>query len=387
MASSINKIVVSNEAELRNALLAASATSSIPYTLISIEAPQPLLISSPLILPNKLASNNLNYVNKLIIEGNGITLIENYNTTPAPENQFILGRAFSPSNISEYGLVIRNVNFYQKSPKYPSLQLIQHNNSIVENCKFTNGTMGMYAAFCSNLEVKDSNFTNYTTFGVVASYGNYITWNAIPDKNIYACKNVSVTNCSFTSGSTTSSSISFEAVQSPIAKQCIFNGSANNHIIFKSQGGSTTGVNLINNIVIEDITIWSFANTAAINLSLAEGYAEVGHITYIPDGGVLIKGESVRGNPVIYVNGLPKWNIGVKFETSNGVTSGCAPVAGGSVIWDFKNLDIDRASEIFDSTNWVNGAIPFYRYAEFYKIPDGKKILTNYLSVNGKVIS
>lgn len=394
MASFINKIVVTNEVELRSALLAAANTA---YTCISIESgSQPMLLSSPLVLPTKLATNNSAFGNKLIIEGNGVSLVENYNSViPPPGNEFLLGRTYGERATQPYAVVIKDINFVQKSTSYPSLQLVYHNNSIVDNCSFINGVTGIIAAYCTNLNITNSQFNSMTGYAIDVNYGSGIINNA--NKDSYACKQVTISKCYFNPNSNSLASINLLATQNPVVTNCTFGSAPNYHIWFRSLGGTSIGYqNMINNFTGNNLTFLSAATApvgvvgvdpAALYLSLAEGYAELNGLMYLDTSGVLIKGESTKGNPTIYVNGFPKWNSGVQFQTVNGVTSGCAPVSGGSVIWDFKNLDIDRASEIFDSTNWVNGAIPFYRYAEFYKIPDGKKILTNYLSVNGKVIS
>lgn len=384
-----NKIVVTNGTAFQLALNNAALPGS-PITCISIE--------SDLLIPTNingfsLPANVGNISKRLVIEGNGASL------GPGGSSQVlgIINRVFptQPANIAltkSDSFVFNNINFLGGNVRCPGLELELCSNTQVNNCTFSNNLRGVVLRTVSNCSVNDCKVDSYTTTGYEVSYK---TEQWAGGKNVAYSSNVVFSNCIANAfGAQGLAGFFNKASKNIVLNNCtVGGGSPRHHILYDSEGGITSGIQVLNNFEVNNLTINSAVtsnvtyDTSAIRLKLADGFAKLNGL-YSVFGGVLINASnSGTSAPHLYVSNVPYLDPSAQFQTDGSYMDNCSIVdPSNTVVWSLE--EIYSPNTIFESTRWVNSILPYYRYAESFSwSAESKFIQTNFMRVNSNTIS
>jgi parallel beta-helix repeat protein len=380
------KVIVTDEATLQAAL--NSAVTS-PITCISLEplVGDTISVANAIFLPRTLA----NASNKLIIEGNGITLRP---TSPLglPGNSILYRKNPAQDNTSS-SFIIRDIKFDGRNRTTSGLELCNATDSIIENCTFSDVVNGLVLRNDYNTTVNNCSVLNHSGYAYAVDFGD---WQIFPNVTTYSRK-VTFNECrQFGFDAGTSYGWYFNGVTGAAMYECTSEGKNYMPIFFDSLGlasvlSAFTNTPAVSNFNVTNFTIaGSIGSTGAgIRLKLIDGYAKITGL-HTTTGGTLIYAsaysDSSAGaspNPHLYVENIPYLNGTAKFQTDGGITIGCPiPEPSNVVVWEFK--EVYDGNIIFSATRWVNSLIPYHRYAEYFQ--ESKKITTNSITVNGNPI-
>lgn len=380
------KVIVTDEATLQAAL--NSAVTS-PITCISLEplVGDTISVANAIFLPRTLA----NASNKLIIEGNGITLRP---TSPLglPGN-YILYRKNPAQDNTSCSFFIRDIKFDGRNRTTSGLELCNATDSIIENCTFSDVVNGLVLRNDYNTTVNNCSVLNHSGYAYAVDHGD---WQIFPNVTTYSRK-VTFNECrQFGFDAGTSYGWYFNGVTGAAMYECTSEGKNYMPIFFDSLGlasilAVTSNTPAVNNFNVTNFTIAGSIGTngAGIRLKLIDGYAKISGL-HTTTGGTLIYADAypdssagASPNPHLYVENIPYLNGTAKFQTVGGMVAGCPiPEPSDVVVWEFK--EVYNGSTIFSSARWIGGYFPYHRYAEYFE--ESKKITTNSITVNGNPI-
>lgn len=351
----LNKVIVTNESQLQTALNNAVTQ---PISCISIED-DIIELTAPLVLPKTLNVRS----RQLIIEGNGATIAPNIGSTlthlmrRTPANQ-----TEALNTMQSHAFFFRNINFDGRGAGI-GLDLGATYGSAITDCKFTALASGLYLRFSLMARVVNCLTVGITGTAFTADKGN---WTGASNSNSQS-NHTRFEQCRVFNNTGAYAAFAMYAASGITMEQCISEGGdPNYHVFFDSQGST-----VVKDFNMRSTHLESTASIAGVKLRLAGGYARLSGI-YSQYNQVLVDAEAASGYPHLYIDDLPYLTGGTTFKTT-----------GTSVIWSFN--EVFQGDTIWNSTRWVGGVIPYYRYAEYFN--QSKQILTNSMKVNTRTIS
>lgn len=351
-----NRINVATQAEFQQAL---NNASTLPRSCIEI-VNDTIELTSPLILPKTLNAAS----KRLIINGNGAT-IKPASGVALPA--LILRQA---SNQNEALNIMQSQSFHFNDIMFDGrgtttigIDLASTYGSSVENCSFKSLQTGVHLRFALMTRVINclTNAISGTAF--IADMGN---WTGSSSSNSQS-NHTRFEQCRVFNAQGAYAAFAMYAASGMVLDQCISEGGQPNYHVYFDSKGST----VVKDFTMRNTHLESTATVAGIKLKLATGYADISNI-YSQYDMVLIDAEALAGYPHVYVKNVPWLTGGTQFKTT-----------GTAVIWSFE--EIYEPDLIWNTTKWVGGVIPFYRYVEFFN--QSKQILTNSMKINNKLIS
>lgn len=351
----LNKVIVTTEAQLQAALTNAATQ---PISCISIED-DIIELTAPLELPKTLYCRS----KQLVIEGNGATLAPNIGSTlthlmrRVPANQ-----TEALNTMQSHAFVFRNICFDGRGSGI-GLDLAATYGALVENCKFQALTEGLHLRFCLMTRVVNCQSINVTGVAFTADRGNWISSSNSNSQS----NHTRFEQCRVFNAAGAYAAFAMYAASGMVMDQCISEGgNPSYHVYFDSQGSG-----VVKDFVMRSSHLESAASVAGIKLRLSGGYAKLTGI-YSQYDQVLVDAEAASGYPHLYIEDVPWLTGGTTFKT-----------VGTAVVWSFN--EVWQGDTIFNTTRWVGGLLPYYRYSEFFN--QSKQIITNSMKVNSKTIS
>jgi hypothetical protein len=279
--------------------------------------------------------------------------------------------------------VIKNVNFLGGNVSCTGLELESTTNTVIENCTFTSLTNGLVLNNATNVSVNNCVTTNITS---VSYKTGYPSWG---DKNSNYSSNITFTQCSANGRLSQMAGFHILATPRAVLNECTSSGTTLYHVYYQAMTGPSSGTyNLNNNFKINNLTLNSAATSAGIRAELSEGFAKIDGLYSVYDGILIDAFASVSGSsPKLYVYNVPYLNSNTVFKTDGGYIPGCSSYnPQDSVVWEFK--EIYDPANIFSSTRWYEGYIPFYRLSDNFSYSSySKQYLTNFMRINNKTVS
>jgi hypothetical protein len=353
-----NRVTVTTQAEFQQAL---NDAASLPISCIDI-ANDTIVLTSPLILPRTLNAAS----KRLIINGNGAT-IKPHTTLTTPIPALIMRQATSQTEalniMQSHSFHFNDIMFDGRGVAVSGIDLAATYGSSVVNCSFRSSQYGLYLRFGLMARVINCLSNAITNTPFVADMGNWTDANNVNSQS----NHTRFEQCRVFNAQGAFAGFAIYAASGVVLDQCISEGAQPNYHVFFESRGST----VVKDFTMRNTHLESVATVAGIRLRLAGGYATISDV-YSQFDMVLIDAEAATGYPHLYVKNVPWLTGGTQFKTT-----------GTAVIWSFE--EIYQPTQIFNTTRWVGGVIPFYRYAEFFN--QSKQILTNSMRVNNKLIS
>lgn len=351
-----NTINVNNQTEFQNALNAAANT---PISCINITN-DTIELTASLVLPKVIYAAS----KSLIINGNGATL----RAAPNTSLNALMIRAASNQNealntMQSQAFHIRDINFDGRGTAKTGIDLAATYASSIENCMFRSLQNGCYLRFALMTRVINCLTLAVTNIAFAADMGN---WTGASGSNSQS-NHTRFEQCRVFAAGGSFASFAMYAASGMVLDQCISEGGQPQYHVFFDSKSST----VVKDFTMRNTHLESTATIAGIKLKLAGGYASISDL-YSQYDMVLIDVEPLVGYPHVYVSNVPWLTSGTRFKT-----------LGTGVIWSFN--EIYQPTQIFSPTKWVGGVVPYYRYCEYFD--QSKAIITNQMTVNGKVIS
>ena len=351
-----NRVNVNNQSEFQTAL---NNASTLPRSCIEITNDL-IELTSPLVLPKSLNTQS----KKLIINGNGATIRPAAGVTlPALMQRVPANQSEALNVMQSQAFIIRDLMFDGRGTTTIGLDLAATYASAIENCSFKSLQTGLHLRFALMTRVVNclTNAISGTAF--IADKGN---WTSASNSNSQS-NHTRFEQCRVFNANGAFAAFAMYAASGMVLDQCISEGgNPSYHIFFESQGST-----VVKDLTVRNTHLESVATIAGIKLRLAGGYATLNDI-YSQYDMVLIDAEAASGYPHLYVNNVPWLTGGTQFKTT-----------GTNVIWSFNEMF--QGDQIFSTTRWVGGVVPYYRYSEFFN--QSKQIITNSMRVNNNTIS
>ena len=153
------KIIVTTPGTLQTALNTAAA-QDVSCISIELSGPNVITLSTPLVLPTNLGNTS----NKLIIEGNGVTIRTNFGGGTA-----MMSKATSVNLIS---LIIRDINFDGMGFGASGLNIDSTIDTVIDNCRFYSLSDGLTLTNSSSFTVRNCQAKSINNFGYKITQSN-----------------------------------------------------------------------------------------------------------------------------------------------------------------------------------------------------------------------
>lgn len=351
-----NTVNVSTQSEFQNALNSAVTN---PISCINVIS-DVITLTAPLTLPKTLANQS----KRLIINGNGATIRPADNT----DLTALILRAASTqtealNTMQSQAFHIRDLMFDGRGRTIYGIDLAATYAASIENCSFKSSQFGAYLRFALMTRVINCLTNNISNTAFVADMGN---WTGATNSNSQS-NHTRYEQCRVFNAQNAFAGFALYAASGIVIDQCISEGGqVQNHIVFDSKGST-----VVKDFTLRNTHLESVATGAGIKIRMSGGYATLSDI-YSQYDMVLVDAEAAFGYPHLYVKNVPWLTAGTRFKTT-----------GTNVIWSFE--EVYQPDTLFNTTKWVGGVVPYYRYNEYFN--QSKGILTNEMRVNNKLIS
>lgn len=353
-----NRVTVSTQAEFQQALNNAGTS---PISCIDI-VNDVIELTSPLIIPKTLNAPS----KRLIINGNGAT-IKPANTLTGTIPALIMRQAANQNEalniMQSQSFHFNDIMFDGRGVATVGIDLAATYGSSVINCSFKSLQTGLHLRFGLMARVVNCLANAITGSAFVADMGNWTGANNVNSQS----NHTRFEQCRVFNLQGAFAAFAIYAASGIVLDQCISEGNRPNYHVFFDSKGST----VVKDFTMRNTHLESVATIAGIRLRLAGGYATISDV-YSQYDMVLIDAEAATGYPHVYVKNVPWLTGGTQFKTT-----------GTAVVWSFEEMY--QPEQLFNTTRWVGGVIPFYRYNEFFN--QSKQIITNSMKVNNKTIS